>query len=381
MTAARWFQSQAGLLVCLSLLCGAAQAGIGLPERLVLLSERIVAEPADQNLYLRRALVYSDTGEFRLALADVDTAAQFGPVENTYFVRAILLYRLGQFAQALPLLNQFVKANPLHAEAVMYRARVQRDAGLSEAALADYRRYFALQPQAEPGDYVTAAKLMVELAANGRKGYSRREALAFLDARIQQLGHAPQLQRYAIEIEQQGCRSAQVLARLEQLHPNARRAPQWHLQMAEQHLLLGAPDAAAVQLAAAKTLLDARRPSADRAQLSHRHDFLQDLRALNSTAKGYRQRIDQLYRQYYPAPAIGKPAGVSAATQAEMPWPDLPQTDADQGDPPEGAASDRHSTLHGFEQLQPAASGYSAAWAEPVQPFHRCLRAGKPSRR
>ncbi|MES2685070.1 MAG: tetratricopeptide repeat protein [Pseudomonadota bacterium] len=356
------------LLVCLGLFCTAAQAGIGLPERLVLLGERIAAAPADQGLYLRRALVYSDTGEFKLALADVDTAAQFGEVANTYFVRAIILYRLGQFAQALPLLNQFIKANPGHAEATMYRARVQRDAGQHEAALADYRRYFSLQARAEPGDYLTAARLMVELAGQGRKGYSRHAALAFLDARIQQLGNAPQLQRYAIEIEQQGCRSSEAVARLEQLHANARRAPQWHLHMAEQQLLLARTEAASASLADAKRLLDARRPSADRAQLLHRHDFLAALLTLPTTAKGRSQRTAQLYQRFYPVAAPGSPA------RSKMRWSDFEQADATHTDGPEDPAPDPHTALAGFEQPQSAASRYDAAWAAPIEPFYRCLR-------
>ncbi len=84
------------ILLCVCLCSLPASAGIGLNERLVLLSERIASSPSDPDLYLRRALIYSDTGEFKLAFADLDTASGFGPVENTYFVRGILFYRLGQ---------------------------------------------------------------------------------------------------------------------------------------------------------------------------------------------------------------------------------------------------------------------------------------------
>lgn len=356
--------------------CATAQAGIGLPERLVLLGERIAATPADPNLYLRRALIYSDSGEFKLALADVDTAAQFGPVENTYYVRAILLYRLGQFAQALPLLNQFIKANPTHTEALMYRARVLRDAGQREKALADYRRYFGLQANAEPGDYLTAARLMVELADQNRRGYSRSGALALLDARIAALGNAPQLQRYAIEIEQQSCHSTEVLARLQQLHATARQAPQWHLQVAEQHLLLGQLSAAREQLQAAHTLLAARRPSADKAQLAHRHDFVRDLLVLNDKIRGRAGRIDQVHRQYYPAAAAGKavtPQVADTAPQAKRQWTDFEPYDAAQSEAAE------HPPLGGFEQPQAGANRYEASWSEPVQAFYRCLR-NRPAR-
>lgn len=366
-------------LACLGLLFSAAAgAGIGLPERIPLLTARIAAEPTDQNLYLRRALVYSDLGEFKLALADVDTAAQFGAVENTYFVRAILLYRLGQLDQALPLLDRFLKAQPKHTEALMYRARALRDAGQAEAALADYRRYFSLQPDTQPGDYLTAARLMVQLADQAHSRYSVRDAVTFLDARIQQLGDAPQLQRYVIELQQEACQSADVLARLEQLHANARRAPQWHLQRAEQQWLMGEATAARESLATARMLLDTRRPSADKTQLTRRYDFLQAVLALPEAERADRQRIEKLYRRHYP-----KPAPTKIATTPHSHRHEGDAEDHHHGPDP-GPESHTHSADHahvpltGFDQPRLSNQMPEAIYTEAVQAFYRCLLDRKP---
>lgn len=367
----RSFRLRVLVLLGMSLFAAASLAGIDLSERIPLLSQRIAAAPTDQSLYLRRALVYSDIGEFKLALADVDTAAQFGPAENTYFVRAVLLYRLGQLEQALPLLDRFLKSNPDHTEALMYRARVLRDAGRAEAALADYRRYFALLPDTQPGDYLTAARLMVQLADQGRsqngRRYRRSDAVAFLDARIRQLGDAPQLQRYAIEIEQQACHSSAVIERLQQLHANARRAPQWHLQLAEQQLLTGQAEAARQSLAAAQTLLDERRPSADKAQLQQRHAFLEAVLALPVAQRNDRVRLQTLYRQHYPkaVSTTATPRGASDAAALQ---------------PQAARPVHSHTPLTGFDQPRLVDQMPEAASSEAVQVFTHCLRKLTPGR-
>lgn len=375
------------ILLCVCLCSLPASAGIGLNERLVLLSERIASSPSDPDLYLRRALIYSDTGEFKLAFADLDTASGFGPVENTYFVRGILFYRLGQFDQALPLFDAFIDANPRNPDALIYRARVLRDAGQTKAALADYLAYFALNPQAGPGDYVTAAHLMTVMAERGDAGRSHQDVLEFLDARIRELGAAPQLQRYAIELEQQACRSEQVIERLNQLYPNARRAPQWHLQAAEQYLLLDQKDRTDKALETARALLSQRRPTAIKAELSHRAAFLHavlEQRVMSTDT------FDAVLRRFYPD---GLPAGHAGAAQVAHVHSSAsgrPAHSHEHSQEHSHATSDSHThrpdaephthahdsaSIGGFEQPQAGTAAYQPEWAGPVAMFVRCYRS------
>jgi tetratricopeptide (TPR) repeat protein len=262
------------------------------PQRIQRLSDQINASPADPALYLRRALIYADLGEFKRALVDIDKAAQFGPPEETYLVRGMVLYRLGQFSQALPWLNRYLDRHPKHAGALHYRARLLREQHQPEAALRDYQRYLAEVAQPSPGDVLVTAQLMVLLADQGHKQYPRAKAVAFLDERIQkfsthqsadqagtQSGNAAELVRYALEIEEQSCHSQAVLQRLHSLPASSRQAVAWHLQVAEQHLLLQQAPAAQTALTTAQQVLQQHRPSPARAEQAARYAVLQGVLA------------------------------------------------------------------------------------------------------
>lgn len=387
------------LLLCMSwFFSSSALAGIGLQERLAMLSERIANSPDNPDIYLRRALIYSDTGEFKLALTDVDTAAQFGPIENTYFVKGIIFYRLGQFEQAVPLLDEFLLANPNHAEAFRYRGRILRDAGKRQAALADYQRFIELRPNAEPGDYVTVAQLMVD-----SPDYDDRDVVVFLDKRIAQLGYAPQLQGYAIQIEQQQCRNQAVVERLLAAHKSQQQAPQWHLQMAEQHWLLKQPALARQYLQSASEILNKRRPSAIRAELIHRQAFLTKLinetiinKTMAASSNSSMQSVDvideiyaqDIYAQFYPElghahdhdpnddpdhPPVNAATHTHANHQAGNKAGDHNHHHDEKNDHQHSDQHQHAQSLSDLERPQTASTDYQSGWADAMQPFYQCL--------
>lgn len=368
------------ITLCLLALLGhwaTAVAGLGGQQRATMLSERIWQQPSDPALYLRRALIYADIGEFRQAFADVDTAAELGPVADTQFVRGVLMYRLGQFDPALALLDRFLAAQPQHSNALLYRARVLRDAGQFRAALRDYLAYFPLNPNATPGDYLMAARLMVMLSKLPDSPYSPEDALALLDQRRKAVGFAPQLQRYAIEIETARCHSQAAVKRLQALHANAKRAPRWQLQIAEQMLLLGDTSAVRAALNRAEEQLALRRPTASKTRLMRRHEFLTELLANHLSGELTQDRARAVFNQHYP--------------DADMEASERHYHGADSGphrhggkagehvhDVPQAPAAHHHALLDGFEQ--PAASRPPRAEAShaSVQSFFACLAGQLP---
>ncbi|MEN8822638.1 MAG: tetratricopeptide repeat protein [Abyssibacter sp.] len=361
-------------ILCLVVLAAGwepAQAGLGGQQRATMLSEQIRRHPADPTLYLRRALIYADIGEFRQALADVDTAAELGPVENTLFVRGVLMYRLGQFDQALPLFDRFIAARPGHANARLYRARVLRDAGQYHAALRDYLAYFEITPNAEPGDYQMAARLMVMLSAFPGGQYTPDDALALLDQRRSSVGHAPQLQRYAIEIESGRCNSTAAIERLHALHPNAKRAPRWHLQLAEQSLLAHSPHAANAALTQAARLLDQRRPTASKTRLQRRHAFVSDLVAAFSANRLTPETAAEVLERHYAGASLPGP------TRHHHGDPTLAHHHSAQAHPhddPIGPAAPPPALLQGFERPAASTEDDASTLDAAIQPFFACLR-------
>lgn len=364
------------LLHALLLLSLSAQAGMGPQQRLLELSERIAATASAPELYLRRALIYAEVGEYRLAFADVDSAAQLGEKSRSPFVRAVLFYRLGQIDQALSLFDAYLEAYPQDPAAMLYRARILRDAGQLEAALRDYLAYLELRPEAEPGDTLMAARLIVTLAKQGHAEYRIDHALALLDKQHQALGHAPQLQRYAIELESARCHSAQALQRLHALHANARRSPRWHLQVAEQALLLDQQARASEALAQARERLLKRRPSASKAELEHRLSFVNVLLQQAQTQGLNPDNSDATRALFYPP-----------ATPSQHSHPAHEHVHAhDRGahsHAPDSAthkhaghdAPHSHAGLQGFEQPVLSQAGYAPDWAQSTSAFVACLTA------
>lgn len=348
------------VLLVVALAGTAARAGMGLPERLSLLSERIEAAPTDPALYLRRALILADLGEFQRAFADVERAASLGPVADVGWVRSLLLHRLGQLDQALPPLNAFLRAHPEHTAALRFRARLLGEAGAHAAALADYRRYLDLHPRPEPGDVLAVAQLMMVLAERGGAGLSVDDVLAFLDAQIAAQGQAPTLQRQALAIEQGRCRAAPALARLQALPEVARDAPHWHLAVAEQQLLLDRPEAAQVALDAAQARLDARRPTADTRAQRQRHAFLSDWLKLTAQAEADAAQREALVRRFTAAPA-SEPEHHHAHADAH------PHAHDDAG-----AGGHRHGPLDALLQPAAAPSGEAAQAGAAIAAFSRC---------
>ncbi len=358
-------------LPCLVLLSLAAEGGMGPQQRLLELGERIASTSNAPELYLRRALIYAEVGEYRLAFADVDSAAQLGHKARSEFVRGVLLYRLGQIDQALPLFNAYLDAQPQDPAATLYRARILRDAGQLEASLRDYLSYLKLRPQAEPGDTLMAARLIVTLAQQGHAQYHIDDALALLDEQSSRRGHAAQMQRYAIELERSRCHSEQALKRLQALHDNARRSPDWHLQVAEQALLLNQYAQAGHALEQAEQRLQQRRPSASKAELEHRLTFLRVLLYGATEHDMNGEDHAATVAQYYPAQNSTTSMTQSHAHGSAHRHSHAPHAPAHHH--AVSNATHTHDALQGFEQPQAGEAHFSPEWRDNISAFVACL--------
>ncbi len=246
------------------------QAGPAAGTRLDILNEEIARNPGDQRLYLRRALLYSDSGEGARALADVATARTVGEPVEAALVHGILLYRDADYRGAEQQFDHYLAAHPQHRLALEYRARLLRETGRPKAALADYQRLIGLYPDVDPGTYLSAAALMADPPVSDVEG-----ALALLDRRMEDTGVIPQLQRRAIRLERERGDYDAAIQRLATLDEKTRATPEWHLEMAELLILSGDGVGAAPHLQIAEEQLQVRRQTPARAQLWQRLRTLQ----------------------------------------------------------------------------------------------------------
>jgi tetratricopeptide (TPR) repeat protein len=190
-----------------------------------LLDQLIEKTPGEQLLYIKRGESWSRDGEYDRALADFDTAARLGDPAQLLFPRGQTWYRMGQFDQALGCFDELLDRNPDDVVALAYRARILRDTGRREAAVSDFEALFRLRPKSDPGYYLSVAQLSLDVPGRGVNG-----ALGFIDQGIANLGTLVSLQDYAIALEIQRKDYHAALLRLESLHPQLGKSPDWKVK-------------------------------------------------------------------------------------------------------------------------------------------------------
>ncbi len=255
-----------------------ASADATADAKLAALQQAIETTPDNQALFIERASVFVDNGQMALARRDLRVAETLGnPLEPAY-VHGVLLYREADFAGARVQFDNYLKVHPEHLPSLDYRARLLRDAGDYEAALADYRRLMAADDALAPGYYLAVAQIMSALPDHGTA-----DALAFLDDRMREVGPVSPLQRYAIELEQSRGDYAGAIRRLAALDQKLRATPEWKAEMAELQLLAGQPDEALLYISLAREQLTQLKRTAARQRLADELEVL-ERRALKAAA-------------------------------------------------------------------------------------------------
>ncbi len=252
-----------------TLVSGGLYAHPAAHEALAHFSRQLDERPRDQSLYIQRGIVYSNDGQYPQAQADFQRAAELGDPVLVAFDFGVLEYRRGSLDIARRHFDAFLGRFPNHVPCLEYRARVLRDAGDYEAAVADFRRVFELHDQPNPGHFISTAQM---LQSRDQQGIA--QALAILDQGNQQLGLTPQLQRYAIQLELRRNQPDNAVARMLELESMLGASPDWKVDMAGLVLRVGKPEQAIALLDEASLQLDTLRSTPARLQLRERIDLM-----------------------------------------------------------------------------------------------------------
>lgn len=237
----------------------------GVEEALRYYDRQIEQSPRDQALYAQRGVVYSNDGQYEKAMADFRRAAELGDPLLVSFDLGVLHYRMGDFAAARRYFDAWLQRFPDHAACLEYRARLLRDAGDHDGAIADFRRVFVLQSRPNPGDYISVAEM---LESRGDAGVA--EALDVLDQGNAKLGVTPQIQRKAIALELRRKQPGRAIERMRSLEPMLGESPDWKVEMGELMLAAGRRDEAQACFRQAVDQLGGLRPTPARQQLMRR---------------------------------------------------------------------------------------------------------------
>jgi len=172
-------------------------------------------------LYLERAALNRELGDWAAALVDLDRARLFGAsISDVARGRAETFLLQGDAARAVHAATVAIDARPDDADSRALRARARMAQGLYQLAADDYGQAVALQPR-RPLDLVCArAEALAALPGDGRA-----RALGVLQEEIARRGPASSLMLTAFEHELSIGAHGAALARLEALRAQGWSAP------------------------------------------------------------------------------------------------------------------------------------------------------------
>ncbi len=221
------------------------------------LSGQIAAAPA-QHLYLQRASLLIEAGDFSAARADIDAAKTLGDPRQVAYVQGLLLFHSGQAAAAIEQFSDYLQSHPGALPALEARARAWQQVGEAERALGDYRQFLAGSAAPAPGQYL---------------------ALALLDQGMARLGMNISLQRAAIALALSNQQWAAAIRRQQLLGETMKHSPLWQLQLAELYVQAGHCDRAQALVQEMQAGLQRRRVTPALQRLQARGEALKSCRS------------------------------------------------------------------------------------------------------
>jgi predicted Zn-dependent protease len=159
------------------------------------LDRQIATLPDDGALYLRRAFLHLEHGEWKASLADVDRADRCKTDGlDVDLIRGRALAAGGRFNEAVTVLDGFLSAHPGHPVGLMQRARVRGELGQTAQAADDFALGMRGVVAPEPDQVFELASFLCKA---GRKD----EAIEAIDAALKRMRGIQSLVDRAVEIE------------------------------------------------------------------------------------------------------------------------------------------------------------------------------------
>ena len=198
-------------LFAISLLADRSLAHGDLHERIAAVTAQILTNSASPDLWLLRADLNRQHGEFAAAQTDLDKAAQLKPDwAAAQLQQARLAFDTGRFSEGSRAATACLKLEPTNADALVLRARSHGQLKNFARAIADYDAVLNRTNAARP-----LPDLFLERARAQAALGKFDDALHGLDDAMRQLGETPSFALPAIEYERQRKTFDAALQRLE----------------------------------------------------------------------------------------------------------------------------------------------------------------------
>ncbi len=173
-------------------------------------TREIAARPDDAALYLRRAFLHLEHGDWHACLLDADEAERRQKEDiGVGLMRGRALAAGGRYAEAKVVLDGFVASHPGHPNALMERARVQAALGQPADAANDFVLAISHVARPEPDQ-------VFELADFLQRAGRPNDALAAINTALKLTPGLPALLERAVQIEMECGRPDAALRRVDE---------------------------------------------------------------------------------------------------------------------------------------------------------------------
>lgn len=243
-------------LAAVTLLPRPAQGHGATRDQIEQVSDALEHDPADAQLYVKRATLREAQRDWAGAISDLDHAARLAPqLAVVDLHRGRVLLDAGRAAEARRALDRYVRRASGDPQGWLERARAQVQLGEPLAAAEDYR--VAIDRLVEPAPDIVLEYADAFLAAG--EGH-RAQALQVVESGISRLGPLVTLQLKAADIELSLGEYDAALRRFEQLAALSPRKERWHVRRGDALASAGRPQEARTAYLAAMASIESLPP-------------------------------------------------------------------------------------------------------------------------
>jgi Tfp pilus assembly protein PilF len=200
----------------------AAHAHTDFHNRIKQVSEEIRAQPERAELYIKRAGVYRNHGDWAEALSDLDKAAELAPDRPLNFYAGRVHLAADDLPKAEREFRAQLQAVPGHSDSHLYLGRTLLRRNQPAPAAQHFTLAINTAARPEPSDYLERASAQ---KAVGPAAFD--EAVVGLEQGLQQLGNVLSLQRALIELEAARGKIDAALWRLDFVAASQQRPERW----------------------------------------------------------------------------------------------------------------------------------------------------------
>jgi tetratricopeptide (TPR) repeat protein len=221
------------------------------------LTQQILKNPTNAELYLRRGELRRTHLEWDFAAEDYDKAEELNSaLDAVVLARGRLYLDSGWPLSAKACLDLYLSRVPNNAMALVTRAHILTRLQMRMAAAQDYTRAITLSPEPGPELFIERAQ-----AFSGEGPTYFAEALKGLDEGVQRLGPLVTLQLLAIDLELRQKGFDRALARLDTVAEKSPRKETWLVRRGEILVQAGRPAEAKQAFQSALAALDKLPPT------------------------------------------------------------------------------------------------------------------------